>query len=148
MYTENIKYLTDTKYSFAREFRVKKYIANRSYVVGNKQWLLVQKWFVNLKKTNFHSEILFCSSKYHENIRIQFKTLGGNVQSFVLSCIQLLWLLMAMFILRRIGINLPICLYSFDSGVSFNVSIQIVSANVLKRIFCIILQRSNLEITK
>lgn len=38
------------KYSFVREVKVKKYIANRSYVVGTKQGQLVQKGFVNLQK--------------------------------------------------------------------------------------------------
>lgn len=38
------------KYSFVREVKVKKYITNRSYVVGTKQGQLVQKGFVNLQK--------------------------------------------------------------------------------------------------
>lgn len=48
------------KYSFVREVKVKKYITNRSYVVGTKQGQLVQKGFVNLqKKPNFHHVVLF-----------------------------------------------------------------------------------------
>lgn len=70
------------KYSFVREVKVKKYIANRSYAVGTKQGQLVQKGFVNLQKKPISiMQYCFCSSFYHEKKMLQIKTLDPKLQS-------------------------------------------------------------------
>lgn len=65
------------KYSFVREVKVKKYITNRSYVVGIKQ----EQLWIYKKKTISIMKYCFCSSFYHEMKMLQIKTLDPKLQS-------------------------------------------------------------------
>lgn len=66
------------KYSFVREVKVKKYIANRSYVVGTKRG---QLWIYKKNPTISIMKYCFCSSFYHEKKMLQIKTLDPKLQS-------------------------------------------------------------------